>query len=787
MVSKSDIPGLEAQASQHLARKEYHQAARALQKIAKVKPTADVLATLGQVLLGLQQVEAARDTLRRALSLDKKRPAHLIHALGQAHFVLHEYRDAIACFTESHRLGLKDATMRYHTAYAYSTFDEFDKSLEVLRVASVEHPANYDVQKYFANELLLQGFTREAAEAARRAATLTPGTKDVRAIQSAICDALGDHAGNIPLLIEIAGEMLEDQSARGRLYDCLRSVHGDSMGQALSALRAAHPDNIALVLTAVRYSLEFGDFDEAERLVATAVALRPGNAEVAEAQARVALARGDADSAIAHFEEIWDIVDREFQETTPAQFPRRSKSPRIAPLVYMPIEIQSREFAARILTACFLTHEGFSSLLVASHTMAASITDLPRGIVLHKTMNLVDRLRIEQGLKNGKDHLIAAVDEEALAWTGPNWAHAANVDPCILPLVDVALLPGQRTADAYLSTFPEFKDIFRVTGNARIDLLSGDCDAIWQAEKEEIRKAYGDYVLVCTNFAGVNATNFSYRGACNNFLRMTNKPKDSIDRSAIVKMGKGAARSEGRYIMVLDQTLRELASLMPKTKFLLRAHPGESVSYWQRISAEMPNVTVLSADGSLQAWIRAAKAVIYMSGCTTGMEAFIAGANAIRFEIDATLVFPTYGVSAHISPAARNAAELKILLSELEHSATAEDAAKDFAFVSQHISMTAVPAARRTAVELAQLGRPHLDPARTVEDIENELARVIARGQIRRDRLAVYDPLQASKRISIGDNELTDMIERFAAIYNMPRVPNFTRLSPEAVLVKPPR
>lgn len=750
MASKSDIPRLESLASQHLAQNDLGRAAQVLKKLAEVKPTAEVFAKLGQV-----------------------------------HFHLQRYRDAVACLCKAQALGVRDPVLRIQMAHSYSNLREFDKALEVLRLGSEEHPADYNVQLYFGSELFLQGFVEKAARAAESAAALKPGDISSKVLLSRICSTLGDDAKNVPLLLDIANEQLQDQDARMRLYDCLLALHGPSVNEALRDLQSAHPDNVALMLVAFRYKIEREELDEAERILDRCLAQKPNDVAIQEACARLALAKGNVKAAIASFESIWDFAARQFKERGPSAIPNAAQSPRNLALVYMPIEIRSREFAARVLTACFLANKGFSSLLLATHTMTAAIADLPPGIVLHKTMNTLDRQKIEQCLKSGKKHLIAAIDEEALSWTGPDRALAVNVDPHILPLLDLVLLPGQRTLDAYSSVFAPFKDNFRVAGNARLDLLTKKCAAMWSEEMENIRQTRGPFVLVCTNFATVNSSNFSYLSACTNFLRVTNKPKGSGDGQEIVQMGKDAANSESCYMLALSQTLRELAAMMPESTFVLRAHPGESVNYWQKLVAETPNITMSPPGGSLQAWIMAAKAVIYMSGCTTGMEAFLAGAKAVRFEIDSSLAFPAYGVSAHILPSARNAFELKAMLGDVAGYAAAADSAKDLAFVSRHISMTDIPAAERIAEELAQLGRSRMDASVRVANIEGKLLAILSQAQLMRDRAAAYSPLADSKRMPVIENELSEMIESFTKSYDLPQSPIFTRLGPEAVLIKP--
>src|SRR5262249_14842497 len=161
-----------------------------------------------------------------------------------------------------------------------------------------------------------------------------------------------------------------------------------------------------------------------------------------------------------------------------------------------------------------------------------------------------------------------------------------------------------------------------------------------------------------------------------------------------LKMGRSTAESECAYINGLEKLLLSVAEKLPNVKFVIRCHPGESDSIWRNLTAKRSNIRVQS-EGSLQVWMQAAEKVLYMAGCATGLEAYLAGLPALRFMLDSSFAFPNYGVSAHINQAFSNPEELvDILLNGYNqpHKLASE---RDRIFVSDHISIEARSSAQR--------------------------------------------------------------------------------------------
>jgi hypothetical protein len=233
--------------------------------------------------------------------------------------------------------------------------------------------------------------------------------------------------------------------------------------------------------------------------------------------------------------------------------------------------------------------------------------------------------------------------------------------------------------------------------------------------------------------------------------------------------------------------LPALAARLPGTTFVVRSHPGESDHIWQRLAARIPNLKVSRAH-PLDACLRAARATIYMAGCTTGLEAMLAHVRAIRFVAAPDLEFPAYGLSAHINPAAGDVESLAALIESDVRSP--ESAAADQAFVGDCLDIDGPPSALRMAEGLAALWERFRDPAaKSIADLVPTVAEAIRRSQDALQRSAgtslSFRTLMADKRVPLDAAEIESLIAGFRRSFGRPFKVAVTRISPEAVIITP--
>ncbi|GAA0841435.1 hypothetical protein GCM10009113_07910 [Marinobacter szutsaonensis] len=166
-----------------------------------------------------------------------------------------------------------------------------------------------------------------------------------------------------------------------------------------------------------------------------------------------------------------------------------------------------------------------------------------------------------------------------------------------------------------------FTSKFEVTGFPRFDLCKPEFGAIDDGSVADLKKKYGEFILVCGRFAAVNmvADDPSALGQRSYDIRveggsLKTKGKEQIIRSMFESWGK-VSQEFSQFV----PTIAKLALDFPEINFVLRPHPAEKESFYKDAFVHFDNVFI-DKTGDVRPFIRACQALIH-SECTTGLEA----------------------------------------------------------------------------------------------------------------------------------------------------------------------
>ncbi len=305
-------------------------------------------------------------------------------------------------------------------------------------------------------------------------------------------------------------------------------------------------------------------------------------------------------------------------QTQPAH-PRSGNVTRF-PIVYLPIEFQSREFDSKTLLAARLAQRGYSVVLGQQWLLYNNITRLPPGVFLFKSFNKIHQPAMAQARQAG--HRVVILEEELLAQTEVKAIELMCTDG-IFELPDLILADGQFEHDI-LKRLSGGKVRVEITGNGRIDLLKADLRPLFQEQIDAIKRRYGDFVLVNTNFSILNSIwqgpeQVTQIQLAAGFIK-TNDP-------ASMRIWQDYLDTEEANRSAMYAAIRELARRRLKQRIIVRPHPGEDLKKWNGLFAEYPNVTIVR-EGAHIPWTLACRVLLHTS-CTTGFEAQVAGKVAL--------------------------------------------------------------------------------------------------------------------------------------------------------------
>jgi hypothetical protein len=150
------------------------------------------------------------------------------------------------------------------------------------------------------------------------------------------------------------------------------------------------------------------------------------------------------------------------------------------------------------------------------------------------------------------------------------------------------------------------------TGNPRIDLLRKEVRGYFNGDVAELRRRFGRYILLNSNFGRVNSDVKRRRddGAAGK------RSDPELDKIWFDTIAYRKQLYEHFRVM-----LASLAKAFPDYTILLRPHPSEKIESWKYIEAAYTNVRVLF-EGNVVPWLMGAEILVH-NGCTTAIESVL--------------------------------------------------------------------------------------------------------------------------------------------------------------------
>lgn len=297
------------------------------------------------------------------------------------------------------------------------------------------------------------------------------------------------------------------------------------------------------------------------------------------------------------------------------------------PLI-IPVENQVRELDPKLLLACIAARRGFSCIIGSHRMVDFRIASFPQSLYLNKSFTIMNLKMFKIMHKLG--HKIVTWDEEALVHLPADIYYSRRLSPLSLQYVSHLFAWGDDNAELWRQ-YPKMpKDMpIHITGNPRGDLLRPEMASFYENDAELIRKTYGSFILINTNFNHVNA-----------FYPSQNLFKPIQTPGADPKFGKAARGMTREFAEALrdhkqaifdyfKKLIPALDRKFPDFNIIVRPHPTENQEVYQKIVAQCKRVKVTN-EGNVVPWLMATKAVIH-NGCTTGVEAYAMGVPAISY------------------------------------------------------------------------------------------------------------------------------------------------------------
>jgi len=288
-------------------------------------------------------------------------------------------------------------------------------------------------------------------------------------------------------------------------------------------------------------------------------------------------------------------------------------APKPAKIIYFPMEIASRELDSRLLLAAIAASHGFEVVLGQKWLIERNIEYMTPGVYLSKTLTVRDAKMLQRAKEAG--YITAAIDEEIPGLVVHDrkfwWVSRGAVDA-----TDLIFLPGTYNSSAFAASFGLEEGRVRRASNPRWDLLREELRSVFAEEVADLRRRYGDFILVNSNLGATN----SKKGDARQMIQgLIDQGKVDANDTELLRDLDQIVEMEFQNRAALIELLPLLVERFPNQRIILRPHPSEEVENWQKWLADCPGVEIVR-EGAAVPWILAAHILVH-TNCTTGVEA----------------------------------------------------------------------------------------------------------------------------------------------------------------------
>lgn len=281
----------------------------------------------------------------------------------------------------------------------------------------------------------------------------------------------------------------------------------------------------------------------------------------------------------------------------------------------IPIEVQVREFVAKLLVAAIAADRGYDVLFGHDRVVRRLARFLPKGILFDKALGVSTDRKVRRYARLG--FKLTALDEESTGlYPNPDMFFSTRLSPEMLALAERWFTISDIIRDLTVERFPEHAAKFVTTGLPRADIWRPPFHGLYEAERSAIAAAHRPFILFNSNFGTVV---HARRGE---FVERQQQRHEKHYAGATAYL-KRVETEGGRNLDAFLEMLPRLREWFPDRKVIVRPHPSEDHAFWQAAVAKVPGVEI-HGTGIVTPWILAADCLVH-HGCTTGIEAGLLG------------------------------------------------------------------------------------------------------------------------------------------------------------------
>lgn len=280
-------------------------------------------------------------------------------------------------------------------------------------------------------------------------------------------------------------------------------------------------------------------------------------------------------------------------------------------IVYLPVEIKSRDFLNKLLLAYYLANDGFTIFIGRKKELEIMVNSYYPGIYFGINTQL-NYLTFYQKIKNKKNKIFLFDEEGLVTLSAENYKNYKANDR-ILDVCDVFFCWGRKQYNKIFIRSPQKKKLV-ISGSLRIELLKKKYNSIFYKNVNKIKKKYKKFVLLVSSY-----------GISNHFVNKENNLKAYLsnknikNKSVLLNYKYYYNFNNIRYKNFLKKIKKIL--YLKNYNFIIRPHPSENIETYSSLK-KISKKIYISNEYSIIEWLKAANLVVH-DYCTTAFEGFI--------------------------------------------------------------------------------------------------------------------------------------------------------------------
>ena len=295
-------------------------------------------------------------------------------------------------------------------------------------------------------------------------------------------------------------------------------------------------------------------------------------------------------------------------------------NPHSKPLLFLPIETKVREYHGKLLLSLVAAERGFQVILGGQRNIRKIVHSFPRGTYIDKSVASTKKKWMKWCQKLGLT--VVAWDEEGLVYFDDGIYRELRLCEEVLEETALFFTWGDAQSETILTHVPEEKERVIPVGNPRFDMMRPEIREFYSPAAIKLKERYGPILLINTNF-----------GFCNHYHGMEAERKRlQTYPIAVSRPGffDGWIEAQEKIFFHFKKMIPRLREAFPSHSIIIRPHPSEDHSTWNKIIENLPNCYV-NGEGNVHEWIFASDVLVHFN-CTTAIEAYLLGVPAIAFQ-----------------------------------------------------------------------------------------------------------------------------------------------------------